>query len=321
MMQVIEQVLSLELLKEMVRIRMVEEAIADRYNSQKMRCPVHLSIGQEAVAVGVCKAVLHSDFLISNHRAHAHYLAKGGSLNSMIAEIYGKSTGCSSGRGGSMHLVDLSVGILGSTPIVGGSLPVGVGIAFASHLKKTSALTTIFFGEGSTEEGVFSESLNFAALKNLPVLFVCENNFYSVYSPLHVRQPAGRNRAAIARAHGLLAMTGDGNDVEEVYRLSIQAVQSIRSGNGPVFLEFDTYRHREHCGPNYDNDIGYRTEEEFLAWEKKCPLKTQFNKMGIKKEDLDKLRAPIFKEIQEAFEFAEKSPFPSFTVAGETPYA
>lgn len=321
MIQSVEQERSLELFKEMLRIRMVEEVIAERYTTQKMRCPVHLSIGQEAVAVGVCKAVLQSDFLISNHRAHAHYLAKGGDLKSMIAEIYGKSTGCSSGRGGSMHLVDLSVGMLGSTPIVGGSLPVAVGIAFASYLKKTEDITVVFFGEGSTEEGVFSECLNFASLKNLPVLFVCENNFYSVYSPLDVRQSSKRNRLAIAQAHGLLSFGGNGNDVEEVYQLSASAVRSIRKGSGPVFLEFDTYRHREHCGPNYDNDIGYRTEEEFLAWEKKCPLKIQSNRIAIANDDLQQLKLSIYDEIREAFEYAEKSPFPYFNLEKETPYA
>ena len=280
-MTLTQQETSLDLYRAMLRIRLIEEAIASRYQEQKMRCPVHLSIGQEAVAVGVCKAALHSDYLISNHRAHAHYLAKGGSLKAMIAEIYGKRTGCCMGRGGSMHLVDRSVGMYGSTPIVGGSIPVGVGLAFATYLKQESHVTLIFFGEGSTEEGVFAESLNFAALKNLPILFICENNFYSVYSPLAVRQPAQRDRAAIARAHGLVAHMGDGNDVEEVYRLAEQAISSIREGNGPVFLEFDTYRHREHCGSNFDNDIGYRTEEEFLFWKDKCPIKLQIGRAHV----------------------------------------
>jgi pyruvate dehydrogenase E1 component alpha subunit len=309
---------SLELLQEMLRIRMIEEAIADRYKEQKMRCPVHLSIGQEAVAVGVCKAALHSDYLVSNHRAHAHYLAKGGNLNAMIAEIYGKATGCCKGRGGSMHLVDLSVGMVGSTPIVGGSIPVGVGLAFASHLQKQDRIAIIFFGEGSTEEGVFAESLNFAALKKLPVLFVCENNFYSVYSPLCVRQPAERDRPAIARAHGIKAKTGRGNDVEEVYSLAQEAIAFIRQGNGPVFLEFDTYRHREHCGPHYDNDIGYRTEEEFRDWEKRCPVKLQVSRLNA---DLQPLRSSIAEEIERAFDFAEKSPFPHFELEAENPYA
>jgi TPP-dependent pyruvate/acetoin dehydrogenase alpha subunit len=302
-----------DLFYEMLRIRMIEEAIAERYSEQKMRCPVHLSIGQEAIAVGVCKAALDSDYLISNHRAHAHYLAKGGCLKAMIAEIYGKSTGCSKGRGGSMHLVDLSVGMMGSTPIVGGSLPIALGLAFATQMKKETQITIVFFGEGSTEEGVFAECLNFAALKKLPILFVCENNLYSVYSPLDVRQPEERDRLAIARAHGIEAHLGDGNNVEEVYQLSCKAVESIRDGHGPIFLEFNTYRHREHCGPNFDNHIGYRSEEEFLSWKRKCPLK-QFSKQ-------EALRASILAEIDAAFAFADASPFPHFDPDEECPYA
>lgn len=313
--------LSIGLFQEMLRIRMIEEAIAHRYKEQKMRCPVHLSIGQEAVAVGVCKAALHTDFLVSNHRAHAHYLAKGGDLKAMIAEIYGKETGCCRGRGGSMHLVDRNVGMMGSTPIVGGTLPIGVGMAFASLLKKEDRITLIFFGEGSTEEGVFGECLNFAALKRLPVLFICENNLYSVYSPLDVRQPKERDRVAIAKAHGIRAVHGFGNDVMDVYKKSEEAVRWVREGKGPAFLEFDTYRHREHCGPNFDNDIGYRTEEEFLAWEKKCPLKICQDKLKLSEAEVESLRGPIQKEIEEAFAFAESSPFPTFSVEEENPYA
>lgn len=306
--------LSLKLFQEMLRIRMIEEAIVERYPEQKMRCPVHLSIGQEAIAVGVCQAALQTDYLVSGHRAHAHYLAKGGSLPLMMAEIYGKSTGCCAGRGGSMHLVDQTVGIMGTTPIVGGSIPIGVGISFATYLKKENHVTLIFFGEGATEEGVFAESLNFAALKNLPVLFICENNLYSVYSPLDVRQPAERDRIGIAKAHGLKAQRGDGNNVEEVFQIASEAISSIRQGDGPVFLEFDTYRHREHCGPYFDNHIGYRTEEEFLSWEQRCPLKK------FPADLIDAFREPILAEIKEAFDFAENSPFP-FKLELETPYA
>jgi len=311
--------LSLELFQEMLRIRMVEEAIVARYGEQQMRCPVHLSIGQEAVAVGVCKAVLQTDYLVSNHRAHAHYLAKGGDLKRMIAEIYGKKSGCCGGRGGSMHLVDRSVGMMGSTPIVGSSIPVGVGLAFASLLRGESDITIIFFGEGATEEGVVSECLNFASLRKLPALFVCENNLYSVYSPLDVRQSAARDRCAIASAHGMYTDSGHGNDVEEVYQKTKKAVEGVRSGNGPAFLEFDTYRHREHCGPNFDNDIGYRTEQEFLEWEKKCPLKRQKSKIGD--ADFALLSTSIHAEIEEAFLFAKTSPFPTFDPNLEAPYA
>jgi pyruvate dehydrogenase E1 component alpha subunit len=312
---------SLELFREMLRIRMVEETIADRYPEQEMRCPVHLSIGQEAIAVGVCKAVLHTDYLISNHRAHAHYLAKGGNLKSMIAEIYGKETGCSLGRGGSMHLIDRSVGMYGSTPIVGGSVPVGVGLAFATWMRGEKQLTLIFIGEGATEEGVFAECLNFVALKKLPVLFICENNFYSVYSPLDVRQPKERDRVAIAKAHGFYTDGGNGNDVDEVYQKSQLAVAHIRSGSGPAYLEFVTYRHREHCGPYFDNNIGYRTEDEYLEWKKKDPIETHQKRLQLDERELKTIRTEIHSEIEEAFAFAKNSPFPKFNIELENPYA
>jgi len=319
--QNVESIPSLDLYREMLRIRMVEEAIADRYPEQKMRCPVHLSIGQEAVAVGVCKAALHTDYLVSGHRAHAHYLAKGGNLKAMIAEIYGKQTGCCKGRGGSMHLIDLSVGMYGSTPIVGGTIPVGVGLGFATQMRKEHHVTLIFLGEGATEEGVFAESMNFAALKKLPVLFICENNYYSVYSPLSVRQPQERNRVEIARAHGLSVGTGYGNDVDQVYRLTKSTITTIRNGGGPAFLEFETYRTREHCGPNFDNDIGYRTPDEADFWKKKCPLALHEKKLALTSTDIASLRAVIQREIEEAFIFANESPFPTYDPMLEIPYA
>lgn len=303
------------LLFEMLRIRMIEEQIADRYTEQEMRCPVHLSIGQEAVAVGVCAALEPDNYVMSAHRGHAHYLAKGGSLPGMLAEIYGKATGCASGRGGSMHLVDLAVNMLGSTPIVGGSLPVAVGAAFGSWQKGERRVTAVFFGEAATEEGVFSESLNFAALKKLPILFVCENNLYSVYSPLSVRQPAERDRVGLAKAHGMPGDRSDGNDVEAVYRLSQDALRWIKGGRGPYYVEFDTYRWREHCGPNYDNHIGYRTEAEFLAWRERCPVETyrlRLLRSGETSEpEIVQMKGAISREIEKAFDYAKTSPFPS----------
>lgn len=299
-------------LRSLVRIRRIEESIANRYKEQKMRCPVHLSVGQEAIAVGVCEHLSVNDYAMSGHRAHAHYLAKGGDLKRMLAEIYGKVTGCCLGRGGSMHLVDLSCGFLGSTPIVGGSLPVGVGLAFGSvlypnHLKncidrvaKEKRVVAIFFGEGATEEGVFAECLNFAMLKKLPILFVCENNLYSVYSPLEVRQPATRDRPSFAKAHGMFALEGNGNDVEEVSKLTKEATDYIREGNGPVFVEFSTYRFREHCGPDLDP---YQPQEEVECWKAQDPL----CHVQIPRE----LEEEIAQEIEEAFIFAEKSPYPN----------
>ena len=294
--QVTEVITDTHLLQQLLRIRMIEEAIADRYHEQKMRCPVHLSIGQEAIAVGVCSQLKLTDYVMSGHRAHAHYLAKGGDLKRMLAEIYGKESGCCRGRGGSMHLVDLSVGFLGSTPIVGGTLPIGVGTAFGSKMKNEKRVTTIFFGEGATEEGVFMESLNFSALKSLPILFVCENNLYSVNSPLSVRQPLNRSITCLAKAHGILALKGEGNDLNQVITLSKEGLEHIRSGSGPCLLELTTYRLREHCGPNRDP---YQPKEEVIFWERKDPL----NGFSMPQEEIEK-------EIEEAFAFAQTSPFP-----------
>jgi TPP-dependent pyruvate/acetoin dehydrogenase alpha subunit len=297
-----------ELQAAMLRIRLVEESIANKYSEQKMRCPTHLSIGQEAIAVGVCSNLTNEDQVLSTHRAHAHYLAKGGCLNSMLAEIYGKVTGCSKGMGGSMHLIDKSVGFMGSTAIVGNTIPVAVGSALAMKIKNKKSLSCVFFGDGATEEGVFYESINFAIVRNLPVLFICENNLYSVYSGLEVRQPKERRIFEMVRAAGIEANHGDGNNVLEVSSLVKAAKDKILLGEGPQFLEFDTYRWREHCGPNYDNDIGYREEKEFLEWKKRDPLKDVFeNKdLNLVKGFFNKFNA----EIQQAHHFADNSEFP-----------
>ncbi len=300
--------------RDMLHIRMVEEKIAELYPEQKMRCPVHLCIGQEAIAVGVCANLSAEDYVMSGHRSHGHYLAKGGDLNAMLAELYGKGTGCSRGMGGSMHLVDLTAGFLGSVPIVAATIPIAVGAAFGSVMRSESRVTVVFFGEAATEEGVFDESLNFAALKQLPVVFVCENNLYSVYSSLSVRQPASRDVVRLAEGHGVESHQGDGNDVVEVCRLAKHAVQKAGEGGGPSFLELKTYRWREHCGPNYDNDLGYRTESEFLEWKARCPimrLKEQLFKDGLlSDEELENMVVSLKAEIDAAVAFAEQSPVP-----------
>lgn len=303
------------LFEKMLRIRRVEEAIVARYPEQEMRCPVHLSIGQEAVAVGVCEALQQTDLIVSGHRAHAHYLAKGGSLQAMIDEIYGKETGCAEGRGGSMHLIDRKQGILGTTPIVGGTIPIGVGAAFAAKLKGKNQITAIFVGEGATEEGVFVESMNFASLHNLPVLFVCENNLYSVYSPLNVRQD--RSRSGLAKAHNIPTIEGDGNDVTFVYESAQEAISTIREGTGPYYLEYTTYRYREHCGPNFDNHIGYRTEEEYQTWLEKCPIERYKSSIPTFSE----MDERIANEIEEVFVHAKRMTYPSTTMSEEAVYA
>lgn len=306
--------LGLRLLRHMRRIRAVEEEIAERYPAGKIRCPTHLSIGQEGVPAGIAECVKSTDFAVSTHRGHAHYLAKGGNLKAMIAEIYGKATGCSRGKGGSMHLMDLSVSFMGTSAIVGNSIPLGVGLALSAQIKGTDQISCIFLGDGAVEEGVFYESVNFSAVRKLPVLFICENNQYSVYSPLSVRQPNGRSIATMVAGMGINVSEGDGNNVFEVHRILGDAVEGIRSGQGPCFLEFSTYRWREHCGPNFDNNIGYRSQKEFEQWQVKDPilqleqsLKEKNPAMGSL---INEMGVEIKREIAEAFEYAENSPFP-----------
>jgi len=298
-----------KLFESMLRIRLVEESIANKYSEQKMRCPTHLSIGQEAIAVGVCANLTLQDQVLSTHRAHAHYLAKGGCLKSMMAEIYGKASGCSKGMGGSMHLIDTSVGFMGSTAIVGNTIPVAVGLALEKKLTRKKSIACVFFGDGATEEGAFYESVNFAIIHSLPILFICENNLYSVYSGLEVRQPVDRKIYKMVRAMGISAQHGNGNDVEEVARKVKHAKTMILKSGGPQFLEFDTYRWREHCGPNFDNSIGYREESKFLKWKKKDPLKNFYSENSQKY--INKKIDTISQEIDDAHQFADDSKFPT----------
>jgi len=310
---------------QMLRIRMVEERIAELYPEQEMRCPVHLCIGQEAVAAGVCANLSRDDYTLSNHRSHAHYLAKGGNLKAMIAELYGKVTGCSGGKGGSMHLVDISAGFLGATPIVGSTVAIAVGAALGTVMQDRHQVTAIFFGDATVEEGAFHESVNFAALKKLPVIFVCENNLYSVQSPLSVRQPEGREIFEVAKGHGIASYQGDGNDVVQVYQMAKRAINKARKGGGPTFLEFKTYRWREHCGPNDDFNLGYRTESEVRDWQKRCPIKKLKERLltdGIvSNRDIEAMVSDLKIEIEAAVVFARESAFPNKQLLLEYVYA
>jgi pyruvate dehydrogenase E1 component alpha subunit len=297
--------------ERMLRIRLVEEAIADHYGEGEMRCPVHLSIGQEAAAVGVCEALEVTDKVYSTHRCHAHYLAKGGDLKRMFAEICGKATGCIGGRGGSMHLMDVEKGMMASVPIVASSIPLAVGSALADKRQRNGKVTVVFVGDASIEEGVFYESANFAQLHQLPVIFVCENNLYSVYTHLRQRQP-DRPLTNVALAHGMHAVHGDGNSVEEVFKLTSDAVARARAEQGPTFILLDTYRWREHCGPNFDNTIGYRAETEFQDWETRDPIRALHRHLGnALTADREKtVTAQITAEIEEARAFARSAPLP-----------
>lgn len=306
---------AVDLFRRMYRIRVVEETIAARYGEGRMRCPTHLSIGQEAVASAAGMALKPTDQAVSTHRSHAHYLGKGGNLDSMIAELHGKKSGCSGGRGGSMHLTDLSVGFLASTAIVGNSIPVGVGAALTNKLLRNDAVSCIFLGDAAVEEGAFHEAANFAVLKELPVLFLCENNLYSVYTHLRERQPATRQIWEWAGAYGLRAASGDGNDAWNAYVQILESVTRIRGGGGPEFLEFKTYRWLEHCGPFYDNDLGYRTLEEFEEWKTRDPigrLEAVLLAAGILTEEgVRQISAETAAEVDLAFRRAVDAAFPA----------
>ena len=232
----------------------------------------------------------------------------------MIAEIYGKATGCCKGKGGSMHLIDQSVGFMGSTAIVGNSIPIGAGLGLSLKIKKSKNISCVFIGDGAIEEGVFAETINFCAQRNLPVLFICENNLYSVYSHLRVRQPEGREIFKMIDSMGVKSLKSDGNDVFKSYEIIKRASSSIRKNGGPRFIEFDTYRWREHCGPNYDNDIGYRSEEEFLQWKKKDPILNAEKKLKrlkyISDDEILKITRQAQIKVNRAFKFADDSPFP-----------
>lgn len=309
----------LELLRAMTRIRMVEEEIARRYPEQQMRCPVHLSIGQEAAAVGVCHALQTRDWAFSGHRNHAHYLAKGGNLKAMLCEIYGKASGCCGGKGGSMHLTDLDAGFIAATPIVGSTVPIAVGAALTAQREGKGRVVVVFLGDGAMEAGVVHESLNFASLKKLPILFACENNLYSVYSPLKVRQPAQRSISDLAAGHGIKTVHADGNDAQDVYNKAKTSIRELRQGVGPVFLELPTYRWLEHCGPGYDNDIGYRTEAEFQYWRQHDPLEISSRQSStvMMSAEIDAIR----QEIEDAFSSAINDPFPDPASASLHVYA
>tara|TARA_B100001059_G_C17818089_1_gene576526 strand:- start:1377 stop:2354 length:978 start_codon:yes stop_codon:yes gene_type:complete len=317
-----------DLYKSFFRIRSVEESIAFKYETGDtglMRCPVHLSSGQETVAAAFSKVARKNDYAVGTHRGHAHYLAKGGDLNKMIAEIYGKKNGCSGGKGGSMHLIDLRVNFMGTTAIVGNSIPLGVGIGLSLKIKKKKNLSFIFFGDGAVESGAFYESINFAAVKKLPVVFICENNLYSVYSPLNVRQPKNRSITKLVNSLGVKSNYCSGQDVVEVYKSLKRISEKARKGEGPQFIEISTYRWREHCGPNYDNNLGYRSKKEFEYWKKNDPL-LRLRKQIISKDSkqiqvLKKIESNINQEIISSFNKAKKSKFPPQMDAYKDVYA
>ena len=252
-------------------IREVELLISKRYSEQVFRCPVHLSIGQEAVAVGVSLNLTVKDKAVSTHRSHAHYLAKGGSLFKMFAELMGSAEGCSGGRGGSMHIFDQSVGFLSSIPIVGSSIPISAGVAMAEKLSKSGNVVVAYVGDASLETGAFFETLNISSLKELPLLIVIEDNGYSTYANKSARAPKSRDLKSIVEGFGVPFFSGNGDVIDEVIELSRTAIDITRSQQ-TVVLEFSTFRLLEHCGPNNDDSLGYRSQKEIDSYKARDPL-------------------------------------------------
>ena len=301
------------LFRDMLRIRLIEEEVERRYHQDQMKTPIHLVIGQEATSVGCCAALRLEDFLYSSHRTHGNYLAKGGDLRAMLCEMHCRINGCAGSRGGSMHLIDKSVGMAGTSAIVGGAIPIATGAALAAHIRKLDRVSVVFFGDAATEEGVTSESLNFAALKKLPVIFFCENNFYSVQSPLATRQ-SSREIHQWAAGYGIASMRVDGTNVLAVYEATREAVKRARTGGGPTFIEALVYRFRAHGGVGDDSHTGYRDPAEREAWEKICPVETYFQflvRTGlIDPVHRKHLQAEIMQEVVGAFDYALASPNP-----------
>ena len=288
-------------------IREVEEKIREIYPTDKIKSPVHLSIGHEQIAVGVCHHLSSTDNVFGYYRSHAIYLAKGGDLCAMMAELYGKSTGCARGWGGSMHLVDTSQGINSTTAIVASSVPNAVGYAYAQKLRKTDDIVVSFFGDGATEEGVVWESVNFAALHHLPVIFVCENNGLAIHTRQEDRQ-AEPNISERARAFGCRTLDLTTTNVAAIANAMERVIHNTREGRGPYFVELETARWMEHVGPGEDWALGYRTAEEVAPYREQDPVKVA--RLTIDEYVAVDIDAEIDIWIQEAIDFAERSPFP-----------
>ena len=300
----------IELFRLLLKIRIVEEKIADTYIHQEMRCPTHLHIGQEAVAAGVCANLKKDDWIFGSHRGHAPYIAKGGSISKLVAELYGKVTGCTKGIGGSQHLSAPEVSLPGCSAIVAGTIPIAVGTALASQMQGLNRVSVTFLGDAATEQGIFHESLNFAALKKLPIIFICENNRLSTHTWQNARQ-ALDNIYERASIYGIPGLRGDGNDVIEVYGCVNEAVKRARKGDGPSLFEFRTNRWLGHVTPYFDYDNEYLNRDTVEKWIESCPVKQHKNlliELGIFNDKIEQdIRSKIEQEIKDAFEFSKNS--------------
>ena len=307
----------ISLLRKMIRIRSFEEKVTILKETDKIAGPVHTCIGQEAVAVGVCAALSAEDYIVGNHRSHGYMIAKGAECSTLMAEIFGRRTGTNRGKGGSMHVNDKSVGGLGASAIVASGLPIACGAAFASQYLNLAKVSCVFFGDGSANEGVFYECMNLASTWRLPVLFILENNRVAVTTLLKQVSPT-HDLYQRAHAYGINSKSLDGQNIEEVYANAETAIVDIRSGKGPVLLEANTLRFREHQeGRAYARmtETGYRDNDEVQHWiANKDPIKLFSDKLienGIvTKSDIERIRTEERLNIEKAVAFAEASPYP-----------
>ncbi len=297
--------------EKMLTIRRFEEWAVHDYAKGNIPGFIHSYIGQEAIAVGVCAHLRKDDRIVSNHRGHGHCIAKGADLRRMMSEIYGRKTGYCKGKGGSMHIADFSIGMLGANGIVCAGLPIAVGSALAAQIEGSDRVTVVFFGDGATNEGAFHESLNLASIWKLPIIFVCENNLYGANTLIWNVMPLS-SVAERAHAYAIPASVVDGNDVVAVYKSAEMAVKSVRSGGGPRFLEFRTYRWRHHFEGGYFPDL--RPQDEVEAWKEKCPIKRFEQKLlgdGILScQEQEAINLQVLARIEDAFKYAMESPFP-----------
>ena len=298
------------MMDRMLKIRHFEDRVKDLFAAGELPGFVHLYLGEEAVASGVCAALKEDDYITSTHRGHGHIIAKGGEMKYMMAELYGKATGYNKGKGGSMHIAYPKLGILGANGIVGAGLPIATGAGMSAKLRKTDQVTACFFGDGASNEGTFHESLNIGGAFNLPVIYVCENNLYAVGT----RQSQVRKVEDIAdraMGYGMPGVVVDGNDVIAVYEATKGAVERARAGDGPTLIECKTYRWRTHFEGEPDT---YRPPEEVAAWLKREPIapfrKLLIDQRVISEREAEDLENAVIRELDEAVEFARKSPLP-----------
>lgn len=300
----------LQAYKKMFLIRTAEQEIAALYLRDKIMSFVHFYVGQEAVAVGVCDALRAGDKVLGNHRSHGHYLAKGGDLKRMVCELLGKENGLAHGKGGSMHMIDTSVNFVGTTPILGSVIPLACGTAFEQKYNKKKNITTAFFGDGASEEGVVYETLNLAALFKLPLLLVIENNLFAVNSKLSDRRSSAYDTEKIVTGFGVLYMKANGNDYEDVFMKTKKVVEMVRAGK-PAVLECVTYRHMAHSAPIFDE--GYREEDVAERRQEKDSLKKLRQilvKSGMTEGTLIAFEEDIKKMVLDSIQFAIDSPYP-----------